>query len=70
MTVEGELKKCREAMTNLANRGYQLSPLIDGVWRHETISEWRILPKNSDQEDVDDEHNDLDSNGNHLNTAQ
>ena len=58
MTVEGEIKKCREAMTNLANRGYQLSPFIDGVWRHETITEWRILPGscvNGDGEIDDDD---------------
>jgi hypothetical protein len=42
--VQKEFVKCQEAMTNLARRGYQLTPFIDGAWRREPITEWRIVP--------------------------
>ncbi|KAJ3301210.1 hypothetical protein HDV03_001196 [Kappamyces sp. JEL0829] len=42
--VQQEFLKCQQAMTNLAKRGYQLTPFIDGQWRREPITEWRIVP--------------------------
>lgn len=45
--IQFEFKKCQDAMTRLARRGYQLSPYIEGEWRRDRITEWRIVPVHS-----------------------
>ncbi|KAJ2997497.1 hypothetical protein HDV02_005458 [Globomyces sp. JEL0801] len=42
--IEKQFLICQEAMVSLAQKGYQLTPFVDGQWVNVPITEWRIVP--------------------------
>jgi hypothetical protein len=46
-TVQSEFLKCQDAMTSLAELGYQLIPFVGGEWKRGQITEWRIVPSHA-----------------------
>ena len=43
--IMDEFQKCQRALTRLSQRGYQLTPMVDGKWfLDHPIIRWRIVP--------------------------
>ncbi|KAJ3320816.1 hypothetical protein HDV06_004827 [Boothiomyces sp. JEL0866] len=49
--IKSEFEKCQQALSTLAEMGYQLTPFINGRWEKTPISEWRIVPTSQLVED-------------------
>jgi hypothetical protein len=51
--IQQEFLKCQNSMKSLADLGYQLTPLINGRWCTNQITEWRIVRSDALSENVD-----------------